>query len=143
MPRLIALLALTGAALLSGGALADSGSKAFGDYTVYYAALRSDELTPEIAQRYGVTRAPNRAVVLINLQKHGAMAAAAVRGRARNLLGHEQPLTFRESRHENAIDYLAEVAVQNRTIVVFDVHVQPDGASTPFFLQFRRTFYTD
>ncbi len=140
MPRLIALLLAT---LFLGDALADSGSKSFGDYTVYYASMRSDDLTPEIARTYGITRGRERAVLLINVQKSGAMSAASVSGRARNLLGHARPLAFREVREQNSVDYLAELPVRSGELLIFDIAVQPPSTTTPLQLQFRQTFYTD
>ena len=44
----------------------------FGDYDVHYNALRTDVLTPEIAQAYQLTRRNNRAMVNITVQKRGA-----------------------------------------------------------------------
>ena len=137
MPRLIALWLC---ALLAGGALAEDGSQNFGDYAVNYAAMPTEELTPEIAASYGITRGRGRALVLINLQKQGAMAAAKVTGRARNLVTPEQTLVFREVRQQNAVDYLAELPVLNGALVIFEVEIQAADASAPMQLQFRRKF---
>lgn len=120
----------------------------FDDYKVHYAAFRSDQLTPDMAGKVGITRSKERAIVLVNVHhvpagKPAAPVAAQVTGRARTLLGDTVPLTFRELREAGAVDQLAEMPTKDGELLIFDLEIQPEGASTPYKLQFRQTFYTD
>ncbi len=142
MPRGLIRLAALVFCLAAATAQAEQ-SETFGDYVVYYAAIRSDELTPEIARTYRITRNRERAVILVNVQKHQTAVSARVTGRLRSLSGREQALVFREVREQNTIDYLAEVGIAHQALAIFDLEVLPPGQHTPFRLQFRNTFYTD
>ena len=45
---------------------AEDTQKDFGNFEIHYNAVRTDELTPEIARAYGIERSGNR--VLLNVQ---------------------------------------------------------------------------
>ena len=57
-----------------------------GDLHVYYNALPSTELTPEVARQYGITRSANRALVNVALRRGEPGADVAVRDAAVALL---------------------------------------------------------
>lgn len=132
---------LLAALMLNGTAWAQS--ETFGDYEVHYAAFRSDELTAEIAAKYGIRRNRKSAVVLVNVQKNGKAASARVTGKLRSLPGRQQELVFLEARQQESIDYLAEVPIDHAALAIFDLEVLPPDVRTPRRLQFRKTFYTD
>ena len=59
---------------------ATSSSKEFGDYVVYFNALRTDSLTPEIATSYGIVRSANRALVNISMARKPRAAGNSLPG---------------------------------------------------------------
>jgi len=65
-------------------------------------------LKPEIAEKYGLLRARNRALVNISIRNAlGQPTSAVVTGISTNLLGQDQTLVFSEVTEGEAIYYLA------------------------------------
>lgn len=123
-----------------------ASSKDFGDYVVYFNAIRTDALTPEIATSYGIARSANRALVNISLVKKadgtpGVPVAGSVKVQAVNLNGQFKDLTVREVREGSAIYYIGDVAVANDETLVFTVDATPENSTTPFSLKFQRQFF--
>lgn len=85
-------------------------------------------------------------MVIVNVQQQStagqAPVTAEVTGQARDLLGNRQPLTFKAVREAGGVDYLAQISVDNKQALIFDLQVRPaNGVATD--VQFRRTFYTE
>jgi hypothetical protein len=123
-----------------------TSSRDFGAYVVYFNAIRTDSLTPEIAANYGIARSANRALVNISLVKKaegtaGMPVAGKVQVQAVNLNGQFKDLTIREVREGNAIYYIGDVAVTNDETLVFTVDATPENESAPFSLKFQRQFF--
>jgi hypothetical protein len=67
---------------------ATESSKDFGDYIVYFNALRTDQLTPEVARDYSIVRSKSRALLNVSIHRKedagrtvavtGAVAASAI-----------------------------------------------------------------
>ena len=96
----------------SGGTLpsepATSSSRDFGNYVLYFNAIRTDTLTPEIARTYNIARSANRALVNISIVKKtegtpGVPVPGRVTVQAVNLNGQLKDLTVREIREGTAI----------------------------------------
>ena len=120
-------------------------SRDFGDHGVYFNALRSDTLTPEIATSYGIVRSANRALVNISMSKKadgtpGIPVAGAVTVQAVNLNGQFKDLTLREVKEGSAIYYIGDVSVADDETLVFTVTATPEGTSTPLTVKFQRQF---
>lgn len=144
---LIPLLALLFTCLTSSVVVAENVVN-FGDYDVHYNALRTDTLTPEIAQAYQLTRRNNRAMVNITVQKRGAGKAttphkARVEGFASNLTGQVKNLEFREIQDGEAIYYIAETQISNDETLNFELKVTPEGKPTSTLVKFSQRFFTD
>lgn len=125
-----------------------ASAKDFGDYVVYFNALRTDELTPEVARSFGIVRSANRAMVNVSLIRKvdgttGAPAAATVRVTARNLANQDKGITVREIREGEAIYYIGDVPVINEETLVVSVEAVPAGETRTLALQFKRQFYTN
>ncbi len=132
---------------LAFNAQADNSMK-FGDYVVHYNAFRSDELTPDIAKAYGLTRRNNRMVLNITVQKLGKNGKtipvkAKVQGFASNLTGQVKNLDFKEIYDGDAIYYLAQSQVSNRETLKFDIKATPEGATITANVKFKQQFFTD
>ena len=123
-----------------------ASSRDFGEYVVYFNALRTDALTPEIAKMNNIARSANRALVNISLVKKaegtpGTPVPGAVTVQAVNLNGQFKDLTVREVREGDAIYYIGDVSVANDETLVFTVDATPVDTTSRLSLRFQRQFY--
>lgn len=116
-----------------------------GDVEVHYSSFPSTFLTPDIAKQYQIQRSRYNGVVnitVIDTAAEGKPAVAAfVSGKAKNLIGHEKKLAFREIREGNAIYYIAEIKHANEERFTFTIDISRQG--TKGALDFQQTFYVD
>ena len=143
----LALLALLFSILVPTAVTAENVVQ-FGDYAVHYNALRTDVLTPEIAQAYRLTRRNNRAMINITVQKRSADGKtmphkAKVDGFASNLTAQVKNLEFREILDGDAIYYIAETQISNDETLNFEIKVTPEGNATSTQVKFNQKFFTD
>lgn len=125
---------------------ATSSSRDFGDYVLYFNAIRTDTLTPEIAKAYNIVRSANRALVNISMVKKaegtsGVPVPGSVTVQAVNLNGQFKDLTLREIREGPAIYYIGDVTVANDETLVFTVAATPVNETSPFSVRFQRQFF--
>lgn len=117
-----------------------------GNLVLHYNAVASTSLTPEVARRYAITRAPHRALLNISLQDLQAdgrwrSIVARVSVEATNLDGQRQQLTVREIREGDAIYYLAEPRVADPDTLSFALSVLPEGATEAMTVRFQQEFF--
>ncbi|MEL6870688.1 MAG: DUF4426 domain-containing protein [Pseudomonadota bacterium] len=124
---------------------AAENSAIFGDYTVYFHALSTDEVPADVAKTVGVVRARNRALLNVSVQKTATTEAvtAEVSVKTVNLTGQLKSMTMRQVEQGDAIYYLGEVSVANRETLIFDISVTPAGESESFQVRTKRIYYTD
>ncbi|MEZ5562956.1 MAG: DUF4426 domain-containing protein [Gammaproteobacteria bacterium] len=126
---------------------AEASSRDFGDYTLLFAAIPTNTLTPEVASSYGITRSANRVLLNVSMLKKtegapdmpvpGKVSASAV-----NLNGQAKNLSVREIREGEAIYYVGDVAISGEETLVFSVEAQPaDANGVPLSVRFQRQFY--
>ena len=122
--------------------------KDFGDLEVHYNAIRTDQLTPEVARAYGIQRSPSR--VLLNvamLAKTPGGAAIPVDGSvsasAHNLNGQLKSLTMRRIQEGPAVYFIGEVGISGDEILVFNIDVEPATGGGRRTVQFKREFFGD
>jgi hypothetical protein len=122
--------------------------KDFGDLEVHYNAIRTDQLTPEVARAYGIERSPSR--VLLNvamLAKTPGGAAKPVDGTvsatAHNLNGQLKSLTMRRVQEGPAVYFIGEVGISDDEILVFNIDVEPATGGGRRTVQFKREFFGD
>lgn len=123
-------------------------SAAFGDIVVRYSAISTDQLTAEIARRYGIERGAHNGLVNIAIERKAAdggsaMIAATVTGSVADLTGHRHPIRFRETQDEGAIDYLGEFALDGSGTYVFTIEVTAPGRAQPYTVTFNREYVLD
>lgn len=139
----IVLLLLT--LLLPRAGHADQSSD-FGDVTIRYSAISTEQLPSEMAQRYGFERSSRRGLVNIAIEKKpsagafGAMIAANVSGSVADLSGHKLPLGFRETQEDGAVDYLGEFPINASGTYVFTIQVSTPGQPVPYTVKFNRDY---
>lgn len=123
-------------------------SKDFGDYVVHFSALTTDQLTAEIAQRYGIVRSKNRAMLNVNILKKeegtiGTPVAGEVSVFANNLTGQLKNITVREIREGEAIYYIGECSITNRETLIFTIDVTPINEASSFSVRYMKQFFED
>jgi hypothetical protein len=133
---------------LEGVLPATESSRDFGDYVVYFNALNTEQLTPEIARQYEIVRSKSRALLNVSIhRKQGSGASSAVTGAvsasAINLNGQLKPMTLREIREGEAIYYIGELAITDAEIVIYTVDVMPINEPSRFTVRFKKQFFVD
>jgi hypothetical protein len=127
---------------------AEQNSQDFGNLEVHYNALRTDELTPEVARAYGIERSGNRVMLNVSLLEKAADGRTtpidgAVTATARNLNGQLKDLEMRRVQEGQSIYFIGEVGISGNEIVVFDITVTPSDGSGTRTVQFKREFFGD
>lgn len=127
----------------------DETFKDFGNYEVHFNALRTDELTPEVARAYGIQRSANRVMLNVTVLRKEAEHAprkpveATVAVDAYNLNGQLKDIEMRRVSEGEAIYSIGEVTIAGTEILVFDINVTPQGESSPFNVKLKREFVSD
>ncbi len=122
--------------------------KDFDDLEVHYNAIRTDQLTPEVARAYGIERSPNRVllnVAMLTKTPGGAAKPAdgAVSATAHNLNGQLKSLTMRRVQEGQAVYFIGEVGISGDEILVFNIDVEPVTGGGRRSVQFKREFFGD
>lgn len=143
---LIAVLALT-VALFSPWALAEQIVRD-GDVIIHHSAVRTTLLTPEVAQRFGVRRSRNQALLVLNAQRDegGPLPKpipATATGYATTLLGHRQTLRLTPKREGDVHYVLATFETLNGEYITLDLQVTPEGHNNPIAVRWQQQFYND
>ncbi|BBM01069.1 DUF4426 domain-containing protein [Microbulbifer sp. GL-2] len=136
MNRILAAAATLALLFVTAGAVAQQARiikshEDFGDYRVIYSVFNSDFIQPDIAQKYQLARARDRAYVNVSVVKkdggtHGL--SAEISGNATNLIQQSRPLKFAEIREGDAVYYLAPLRFENEETLTFNVDVTlPNG----------------
>ena len=120
----------------------------FGAFQLHYNAVRSDEIAPEVAARYGVRRGSDRVllnVALLREEPDGRTTPvdAEISVSARNLTGQTRQVTMRRVVEQPSIYFLGEVAISGNEIIIFDIGARPPGGSFAYEAQFKREFFAD
>lgn len=112
-----------------------------GAYDAHYSVVPTLFLKPEIAARHGIRRARDRALLNVSiLDRTDTAVKAVVSGTARNLLGQEVTLEFREVLDGPAVYYLAVVRHSNREVLRFIIDITTPDA-TVHRLDLTQTLY--
>lgn len=122
-------------------------SQTFGDYVVHYNAFTTDNLQPETAKAYDITRSKNRAMLnIVVLEKvmgnPGRPVTAKVDARAYNLSAQERSIDIREVQDGTAIYYIGDFRVSDKETLQFTIEVTPSGSAAPHTIKFRQQFFT-
>jgi hypothetical protein len=127
----------------------DETFKDFGNYEVHFNALRTDELTPDVARAYGIQRSSNRVMLNVTVLRKEAEHAprkpveADVAVDAYNLNGQLKDIQMRRVSEGEAIYSIGEVSIAGTEILVFDINVTPQGESQPFNVKLKREFVSN
>jgi hypothetical protein len=119
--------------------------KDFGNFEVHYNAVRTDELTPEIARAYGIERSGNRVLLNVSLLAKAADGRTTpvdgtVTATAYNLNGQLKNLEMRRVQEGSSVYFIGEVGISGTEILVFDINAQPSGGGA-YSVRFKREFF--
>jgi hypothetical protein len=114
-----------------------------GDASVRASLVRTDVLNEAVAKRYGIARSENTVLLLVGVRRGGAGSEVAVPARIRATVARlpqpPTPLTLREQRAGEWLDYVGTVEIDPPETVQFALDVSlEDGGSTT--LRFSRDF---
>lgn len=123
-----------------------AGHQVFGNYIVYFNALNTDMLEPQIARQYKIKRSKNRAMFNIAVQRRvpgrlGQPITAKITGHATNLNAQTKQMTPREIKEGPAIYYIGDFSISDRETLDFEFQIIPEGEQKPFTLRFRQPFF--
>jgi hypothetical protein len=134
------------AVLLVPAAFADE--QTFGDHTVYYQAVNSTFLTPEIAEQYGIVRSERRAflnVAIVRNESDGSTTpvTATLNGVKHNLLQQSEPIEFKMVREGEAIYYIGQFDFSNAEVLRFTLEVAPEGQEPSHPVEWSTQLYSN
>lgn len=143
MKTIIAFLALMLGATT--GVLAEQSQK-FAGIEVHYSAIPTNDLQPEIAKSYNITRSKNRGLLTIAVLKKNKLDVAVpikaqLNASAVNLAGQRSKVPMREVQEGTAIYYLGEYPVTAPDTLKFSVTVTQEGEKTPHMMEFQQQFF--
>ena len=129
--------------LLFASALQAEQKKQLGDWDIHYIAFNSTFLTPEVAKAANLSRNKNNAIINISVLDTQSQQAQEViiSGIARNLLGQQRSLTFREIKDGAAIYYIAVMPFRNEEQFRFSLDIRQGNARQQ--LNFDQKLYTE
>lgn len=127
---------------------ATESSKDFGEYVLFFNALNTDQLSPEIAREYGIVRSKSRALLNVSIHRKledgrteavtGAVSASAI-----NLNGQLMTMTLREIREEAAIYYVGELAITDGEVLIYTIDATPSNDPSRFTVRFKKQFFVE
>jgi hypothetical protein len=127
---------------------ATESSKDFGEYVLYFNALNTDQLTPDIAREYGIVRSKSRAMLNVSIHRKnengtteavtGAVSASAI-----NLNGQLKTMTLREIREDLAIYYIGELAITDGEVLIYTIDATPSNDPSRFTVRFKKQFFVE
>jgi hypothetical protein len=126
----------------------NTSMKDFGDYVLHFNAISTNQLQPEVARAYNITRSKNRAMLNVSIIRKvegtiGQSVAGSVSATANNLTGQLKNLTLRQVQEGDAVYYIGDVAVANGETLVFNIDATPINETSRFSVRFSRQFYAD
>ena len=112
----------------------------FGDYEVHYIVIPTMFLKADIAQRYNIVRAKNRALVNVSVSRAQLAVESAVTGQSKNLLSQVQTLKFNQVTEGPAVYYLAQLRHGDEEHHRLELNIEfPDGTTGK--LNFQQKLY--
>lgn len=127
---------------------ANSADAVMGDYTIHVSGMLTSDLTPDVAQSYGIQRSENQGLVNLVVLKNGAAkndgmpVSADVSVSASNLTGQLKTMSMREIVDGDSVYYVGQVAVDDRETINFDFDVRPAGSERLLLVRYSHQFYT-
>ena len=129
---------------------ATESSKDFGEYVLYFNALLTDQLSPEIAREYGIVRSKSRAMLNVSIHRklpNGLTEAVTgtVSASATNLNAQLETMTLREIREDTAVYYVGELGVMDGEVLIYTIKATPSNepGQSRFTVRFKKQFFVE
>jgi len=105
-------------------AAAAGQSERYGHYIVYYSAISTDLLSPDVARAYGYQRSSHKGLVNIAIKRDASngveqAVAGKVDGSAVNLSGQRVPVDFQQVKEGDVVYYLGTFPISGNDTVRF------------------------
>jgi hypothetical protein len=139
LPTLLALLLLALALPLE----AAGGSASYGEYRLFYNAIPSGMLHPQMAQRYGIQRSRGRGLITISLQHRNQPVHGIVRVNAQDAQGRDVPVELRRMQSAGAVSYLGTFPIEPGQTLRFQIEALPEGGSDMLRAAFSQAFFSE
>lgn len=123
--------------------------KDFGEYVIHFNALRTAQLSPDIARQYGIVRSQNRAMLNVSILKKsegtmGTPVTGSVSASAINLTGQLKDITVQEIKEgDSAVYYIGETSIADGETLIFTVDATPINEASRFTVRFKKQFFVD
>jgi hypothetical protein len=123
--------------------------KISGAYEMHYNAVRTDQLTADIARAYGIERSKNKVLLNISvLHKDPTSNAtsptdADIQVIAHNLNGQLKDIQLRRIAENAATYYIGDVSFSGAETLVFEIKATPAGSTTPIEATLTREFFAN
>lgn len=118
----------------------------FGDLDVHYVVFNTTDLSPEMASRYELNRAPDLGLINISGRRptddgQTRPVRLELEGSVTNLLGQSQALRFREVEDSLAIYYLETLRFTDRETLRFQIRVTDTETGRSHDLRFQKALW--
>ena len=139
----LAKLLLSSLLLLGSVGVSAEQKKQLGPWDVHYIAMPSTLLEPDIAKAYDLERSQYQGLINISVLKTSDQSAqqVSISGMAKNLLGQQHTLEFKQVTEGKAVYYLAQLPYRNEQRMTITVQISQGSQQQQ--LQFDHTFYVD
>lgn len=139
-------LSLLALALFLPFAVQAEQAQKFGDVEIHYNALPTNDLAPEVARNYKLTRSKSRGLLTISVLKKNSMGAsfpvpAEVKVNAITVYNQLVSVDMREIKEGGAIYYLGEYGIVPTESLKFNISVKPEGSAQPYNFEYQQSFY--
>jgi len=119
-----------------------------GDYAMHYNAVRTDQLTAEIARAYGIERSKNKVLLNVAVINHSNGTETATEAKitvvARNLSNQVRDVPLRRITEANATYYIGETDIGNGAeTIVFEISAIPSGSNNTITAKLTREFFAN
>ncbi len=119
-------------------------SKEYAEHIVYFNAFPTDSLPSAMTKQYGLKRSKNYAMINISVMEKAAGIPTGVKskvtGQIKNLMGQSRGIEFKEIKEGKAIYYIAQIGVQSKETVNFNIDIVPDGSKEKYEIRFSKKF---
>lgn len=127
----------------------EASFKESGNYELHYNALRTDQLSAEVARAYGIQRSKNRVLLNVTMLRKDADQAprkpveGAVTVDTYNLTGQLKDIQMRRVSEGDAIYYIGETGISGNEILVFDIKAIPMNEANALTAKLKREFFAN
>jgi hypothetical protein len=116
--------------------------KRFGDFTVFYSAVRTDTLPPNTLRAHRLPPPSKHTVLLdVAVKRDGQSVPAEVKASVVNLAQQIHRVKMRAAKTDAMFAYLGVVHIaEPQEVLTFEIQILPEGAEKPLELRFRKNF---